>query len=59
MDKRNLNLSSLLKSLRSSTFARHPQQLGLVDACLNLVEAASSPPPTGGGSGMWSRRMAW
>jgi len=37
MDKRNLNLSSLLKSMRSSTFARHPQQLGMVDACLNLV----------------------
>jgi hypothetical protein len=37
LDKRNLNLSSLLKSMRSSTFARHPQQLGFVDACLNLV----------------------
>jgi hypothetical protein len=37
MDKRNLNLSSLLRSMRSSTFARHPQQLALVDACLNLV----------------------
>jgi vWA-MoxR associated protein C-terminal domain/Caspase domain len=37
MDKRNLNLSSLLKSMRSSTFAGHPQQLSLVDACLNLV----------------------
>ena len=36
-DPRNLNLSSLLKSMRSSTFAGHPQQLGLVDACLNLV----------------------
>jgi len=38
LDKRNLNLSSLLKSMRSSTFAGHPQQLGLIDACLNLVE---------------------
>ena len=37
MDKRNLNLSSLLRSMRSSTFAGHPRQLGLVDACLNLV----------------------
>ena len=36
-DPRNLNLSSLLKSMRSSKFDRHPQQLGLVDACLNLV----------------------
>ena len=37
LDKVNLNLSSLLKSMRSSTFAGHPRQLGLVDACLNLV----------------------
>jgi hypothetical protein len=37
LDKRNLNLSSLLRSMRSSTFAGHPQQLGLVDACSNLV----------------------
>jgi hypothetical protein len=36
-DKRNLNLSSLLKSMRSSTFAGHSQQLVFVDACLNLV----------------------
>ena len=36
-DKRNLNLSSLLNSMRSSTFDGHPQQLGLVDACQNLV----------------------
>jgi hypothetical protein len=38
LDKRNLNLSSLLLSMRSSTFAGHPQQLGLIDVCLNLVE---------------------
>ena len=37
MDKANLNFSSLLKSMRSSTFAGHPRQLCLVDACLNLV----------------------
>ena len=37
LDKRNLNLSRLLQSMRSSTFAGHPQQLGIVDACLNLV----------------------
>jgi hypothetical protein len=37
VDKRNLNLSALLRSMRSSTFAGHPRQLGLVDACLNLV----------------------
>jgi Caspase domain len=36
-DKRNLNLSSLLNSMRSSTFDGHPQQLGLVDACQNLA----------------------
>ena len=36
-DKCNLNLSALLKTMRSSKFARHPQQLVLVDACMSLV----------------------
>src|SRR5205823_1633890 len=37
LDKRNLNLSSLLTAMRSSTFAQHPRQICLVDACQNLV----------------------
>jgi hypothetical protein len=37
-DIRNLNLASLLRSMRSSTFAEHPRQLGLVDACSSMVE---------------------
>ncbi|WP_143674546.1 MULTISPECIES: VMAP-C domain-containing protein [Streptomyces] len=37
-DKCNLNLTQLLRSLRTSTYARHPRQLVLVDACSNLVE---------------------
>jgi len=35
--KRNLNLSLLLKTMRSSKYAGHPQQLVLVDACMSLV----------------------
>lgn len=37
-DKRNLNLTALLRSMRSTTYARHPRQLVLVDACSSLVE---------------------
>jgi NACHT domain/Caspase domain len=37
LDKRNLNLSSLLTAMRSSTFVGHPRQICLVDACQNLV----------------------
>ncbi|TKS96335.1 caspase family protein [Streptomyces lasalocidi] len=32
-DQRNLNLTVLLRSLRSSTYSGHPRQLVLVDAC--------------------------
>jgi hypothetical protein len=36
-DKRNLNLRELLLSMRTRTFDGHPQQLVLVDACLNFT----------------------
>lgn len=36
-DKRNLNLSALLRSMRTSTFDGHPRQLVLVDTCLNFA----------------------
>lgn len=37
-DKRNLDLTALLNSLRSSFYPHHPRQAILVDACQNLVE---------------------
>lgn len=37
-DKRNLDLTALLRSLRSSFYPRHPRQAILIDACQNLVE---------------------
>ena len=37
-DKRNLDLTSLLNSLRSSLYPHHPRQVILIDACQNLVE---------------------
>jgi hypothetical protein len=36
-DRRNLNLSSLLRSMRSARFSAHPRQFILVDACMSLV----------------------
>lgn len=36
-DKRNLNLSALLLSMRTRTFDGHPRQLVLVDTCLNFT----------------------
>lgn len=36
-NKWNLNLTLLLKAMRSSKFSGHPQQLVLVDACMSLV----------------------
>ncbi|MER5465557.1 tetratricopeptide repeat protein [Streptomyces sp. NPDC002668] len=35
-DKRNLNLTQLLKCMRTTTYARHPQQWVLIDACSSL-----------------------
>jgi hypothetical protein len=37
-DKRNLDLTALLNSLRSSLYSHHPRQAILIDACQNLVE---------------------
>ncbi len=37
-DKRNLDLTALLNSLRSSFYPHHPRQAILIDACQNLVE---------------------
>ncbi len=37
-DKRNIDLTALLHSLRSSFYQHHPRQAILIDACQNLVE---------------------
>ncbi|MGQ5640598.1 MULTISPECIES: VMAP-C domain-containing protein [unclassified Streptomyces] len=37
-DRRNLNLTQLLSSLRSSTYTSHPRQLVMVDACATPVD---------------------
>jgi vWA-MoxR associated protein C-terminal domain/vWA-MoxR associated protein middle region 0/Caspase domain len=36
-DKRNLDLTALLRALQTDTYPRHPRQLVLVDACLSLA----------------------
>ncbi len=37
-DKRNVDLSALLVSLRTNFYPHHPRQMVLIDACQNLVE---------------------
>lgn len=37
-EKRNLNITTLLETLRSGRYVGHPHQLVIVDACLNYAE---------------------
>ena len=37
LDKKNMNFSSLLRTMRSETYKGHPRQFCLIDACMNLV----------------------